>query len=334
VVRLLSMVLVLGLGGASFAHAEAANTVAVQRLSVASVNTYKGAIEAINNTAIAAQVQGVVRHIYVNAGDTVKAGDKLLAIDANQAQQQQQALQAQAAATEAKLQALTNELQRQRTLHQQKYLSQGAIERTEAEHKALQAQLAAQRAQLATAKSQTGFFTLRAPYDGTIIDVPATTGLLAMPGTPLLSLFKPNALRAAVSVPVAALPQPLTKEQVVVTLGQRQLNVASVQPLPTIHTSSHTVRVRINLAENDVALFPGQHVTVQLAGNQATQRLYIPTQAVVQRAELTAVYVLNQQQKPILRQVRLGPVSGDKVEVLSGLAEGETVFLSTPTLKE
>src|SRR5699024_12820209 len=122
----------------------------------------------------------------------------------------------------------------------------------------MQDQLAVQRTKLATAKGQTGVFTMRAPYDGTIIDVPATTGLLAMPVMPLLSLFKPNALRADVSVPVAALPQPLTKEQVVVTLGQRQLNVASVQPLPTIHTSSHTVRVRINLAENDVALFPGQ----------------------------------------------------------------------------
>jgi hypothetical protein len=64
------------------------------------------------------------------------------------------------------------------------------------------------------------------------------------------------------------------------------------------------------------------------AGAKAgAQRMSVPAQAVVRRAELTAVYVIGADGKPLLRQVRLGPQSGDQVEVLAGLAEGERVAL-------
>jgi multidrug efflux pump subunit AcrA (membrane-fusion protein) len=51
----------------------------------------------------------------------------------------------------------------------------------------------------------------------------------------------------------------------------------------------------------------------------------MPLAAVVRRAELTAVYVVDAQGKPTLRQVRLGRSQGERVEVLSGLREGERI---------
>ncbi len=51
----------------------------------------------------------------------------------------------------------------------------------------------------------------------------------------------------------------------------------------------------------------------------------VPQAAVVRRAELTALYVLDSAGKPVLRQVRLGRPDGDQVEILSGLSAGERV---------
>ncbi|KWT97029.1 efflux transporter, RND family, MFP subunit [Variovorax sp. WDL1] len=56
-----------------------------------------------------------------------------------------------------------------------------------------------------------------------------------------------------------------------------------------------------------------------------TPSLSVPLSAIVRRAELTGLYVLNPEGRPLLRQVRLGRVDGDKVEVLSGLMPGERV---------
>ncbi|HLR16965.1 MAG TPA: efflux RND transporter periplasmic adaptor subunit [Alcanivoracaceae bacterium] len=325
--KLCSLFVLGSLTLSGLALAQEFNTAEVQRSTLGSSTRYDGHIEAINNTMMAAQVAGVVKNIYVQAGATVKAGDKLLEIEASQALQQQQAAQAQVDATRAQLNALTNELQRQRELHKQNYLSQGAIERTEAQYKATQAQLKAQQAQVAAARTQTGFFIIRAPYNGIVIDVPANPGDMAMPGTPLLSLFDPNALRVTTSVPATSVPTALHKDQVRIFLGEEALNIASVQPLPTADPFTHSVRVRIQLDADNPPLFPGQQVKVHVPNAIVANRLFIPLEAVVRRAELTGVYVLSQQQRPILRQVRLGTITGDTVEVLSGLSEGEHVIL-------
>jgi len=53
--------------------------------------------------------------------------------------------------------------------------------------------------------------------------------------------------------------------------------------------------------------------------------LSVASASIVRRAEMTGLYVLDPSGKPVLRQVRLGRVDGDKVEVLSGLMPGERV---------
>jgi multidrug efflux pump subunit AcrA (membrane-fusion protein) len=56
-------------------------------------------------------------------------------------------------------------------------------------------------------------------------------------------------------------------------------------------------------------------------------RLFVPSQALVRRSELAAVYVIGSDGKPILRQVRPGRSEGSQVEILSGVAAGERVAL-------
>jgi hypothetical protein len=152
---------------------------------------------------------------------------------------------------------------------------------------------------------------------------------MAMPGRPLLTVYDPAALRVTANVPASVLQGGAAGAQVLLAGGAEQaLAPVRVQVLPTVDPQSLTQAVRADLPPGTRAV-PGQFARLQLSGGAglpARPRVLIPASAVVRRAEVTAVYVMGEGQRPQLRQVRLGPVQGAQVEVLAGLDAGDSLI--------
>lgn len=324
----------LGLGaGMAAAAAPGLATAPVRTASDKAANAFDAVVEAVRQTVVAAQVAGAVTALEVKAGDTVKAGQVLARIDARAADQNASASDAQLRSAQALLDVATKDFERQQQLHQKQYISQAALDRAESQFKASQAQAAALRAQAGAARTQSGLHVVRAPYAGVVADVPVAQGDMAMPGRALLTLYEPGALRVTAAVPQSALSSPaqgLRVEFPALPAAQRWLDAAQVQVLPTVDALTHTLQLRIPLPAGLAGVRPGMFARVWLpaaAGAGAPGRLYVPAAAIVRRAEMTAVYVVDAKGLPLLRQVRLGRSAGDSVEVLSGLAAGENVAL-------
>lgn len=306
--------------------------VAVAAGSTAQATAYDGVVEAVRQTVIAAQVPGAVVALPTKAGDRVKAGQVLLRLDARAADQQAGAAAAQVQAARASQEAATREFERQKQLFRQSYISQAALDRAEAQHKSAQAQAAAQLASAGAAQTESSFYVVRAPYDGVVADVAVVLGDMALPGRALLTLYDPAALRVRVAVPQTAAPRhqpgqgPAPQAELPGVAAQR-IEPVRWQLLPSVDPATHTMEIRLDLPAGTAAA-PGMFARAWLpgAGTQPA-RLWVPARVVVRRAELTGVYVLDAEGRPLLRQVRLGPVQGDQVEVLSGLAASERVAL-------
>lgn len=291
-------------------------------------------VESVRQTTVAAQVSGAVVSLSVRPGDSVRAGQELLRLDARAAQQGAQASAAQVRAARANLEVANKELARQRQLFQQNYISQAALDRTLAQQQAAQAQVQALQLQTEVARTQSGFFVVAAPYSGVVGEVPVQLGDMTMPGKPLLQLHDPTQLRVTVAVPQSAWALARPTGQIRIELaglqgGTQMLVPTQAQWLPTADPSTHTVELRLGLPAqaHTAGARPGQFTRVWLPGASDEGRIFVPTSAVVRRAELSAVYVESAQkgQRPLLRQVRLGPVQGDRVEVLSGLSAQDRV---------
>ena len=329
----------LSLAGAALAaEGGALATVELRSAAGTGVETsVDGVVEAVRQTRLSTQVAGAIVALQVKAGDRVRAGQELLRIDARAAQQGVAASASQVEAAQAQLKVAASELARQRQLHQKQYISQAALERSQAQWEAAQAQVNALQAQTRVAQTQSGFFLLKAPYAGIVSEVAVTLGDMALPGRPLLTLHDPSALRVTAAVPQALLGSLSTRlDQVRYEINGMGSSAARLQPaavelLPTLDAASHTAQIRLTLppAAADKALMPGLFARVWLpvggSAKAGPQRLFLPASAILRRAELTAAYVVDAQGKPRLRQIRLGRVAGDQVEVLTGLRPDDKV---------
>jgi RND family efflux transporter MFP subunit len=292
---------------------------------------FDGVVEALRQTVVASQVSGAVVQLGVKAGDRVAAGQVLLRIDARSAEQSAAASEAQLRAARATLEVARAEFGRQQQLHADRFISTAALDRARAEFQATQAQVAAQAAQLDVARTQTGLHVVRAPYAGVVSDVPVALGEMAMPGRTLLTLYDPSALRVVASIPqsAAAALDAATAARIELPglpVAARQHKPVRLQVLPAADAATHTVTVRADLAPGLAGVAPGQFARLWLpAAGGAPLSPWVSTQAVVRRAEMTGLYVLDATGRPLLRQVRLGRSSNGQVEVLAGLAAGEQV---------
>ena len=315
---------------ASVAAAEALATWTVASSSLQGLASHDGTVEAVRQTVVAAQVAGAVVALPVKAGDRVKAGQLLARLDARAAEQQAGAAAAQVEAARAAQQVATLEMQRQRQLFASRFISQAALDQAEAQYKTATAQAEAQMAAAQAARTESGYFAVKAPYDGIVTEVNVMPGDMAMPGRPLLVLFDPAALRVAVAVPESsAVPlRDLQATPVNVEIAGQRITAKRWEVLPAADAVTHTVTVRVELPAGTVAT-PGSFARAWLPGIAARDaRTFIPARALVQRAELKAVYVVGADDRALLRQVRIGPVQGEQVEVLSGLKPGERIALN------
>lgn len=322
------------LAATSAQAAELTSVTAATRAAGAST-AFEGVVEAVRQTVVAAQVPGAVVQLSVKAGDRVTAGQLLVRLDARAAEQSAAASDAQVQAARAALEVATRDVERQRQLQQKGFISSSALDQAEAQYKATRAQLEAQMAQAGATRTQSGFYLVRAPFAGIVADVPVSLGDMAMPGRPLLTLYDPAALRVTAAVPqsVAATlgaGQGLRIELPALPADRATIPVSRVQVLPTADPGTHTVPVRADLPAGLSAVTPGMYARLWLPGAATPSAtgaagVSVPSTAIVRRAELTGVYVLDATGKPLLRQVRLGRGDGQRVEVLAGLAPGERI---------
>ncbi len=327
---------VLGIG----AHAADAPlaTAPVAVSAAGGSESFGATVEAVRQTAVAAQVAGSITQIAVKAGDRVRAGQVLVRIDARAASQQAESGDAQVLAARASLAVASRDFERKKQLLEKNYISQAAFDRAKAQFEAAEAQVSAQLAQAGAAHTQSGFFVVTAPYDGIVAEVPVTVGDMALPGRTLVSVYDPAALRVTAAVPQSALGGAGLERDAKVEVpglpaGHQWLVPVRVQVLPTVDALTHTVEVRLDLPRAAGDLVPGMYArawlparsTADAAAVASPPRLYVPAGALVRRAELTAVYVVGDGGRARLRQVRVGEAAGDRVEILSGLSAGEIV---------
>lgn len=308
--------LLLGVGTLALAREEgpSLDVAVATRATVAEEHEFDALVEAVNRSTVSAQTSGRVVEIKVDVDDFVEQGTVILRM--RNTEQRASVIAAEARAREA-----LAEFNRVKELVEKQLLPRASYDKAEAALKAADAALAQAREGLE-------YTVVRAPYSGFVVERHIEVGETATPGQPLMTGIALDALRVTASVPQAhiATVRALSQARVILPNGER-IEGRSITISPYADPQSHTFKVRVDLPTGvHKGVYPGMFAKVAFATGEA-RVLLVPAQAVVQRSEVTAVYVVGDDGWVSFRQIRIGARHGEHVAVLAGLSEGERVAL-------
>ena len=272
-----------------------------------------GQISALLQATLASRIQGTIQDIRVREGSVVSKDDVLLVLDNRD-------LRANLARAQADLDNRRAYLARIEDLAGRGSASRQDLDDARRAFKVAEAERQAAAAQLT-------YTSIKAPFGGTITEKVSDVGDMAVPGRPLLKMEDSGQLRLEAMVAesdVKAVTQGDEASVLIDALGPKPLKGVIAQILPAGDPQTHTFLVKITLP-----LTPGLKTGMfgrLLLHKGSSETIVVPRSAIIERGQLTGVFVVDPDHIARLRWVKVGRSFEEVVEVLSGLNVGERVM--------
>ncbi|MCC6230827.1 MAG: efflux RND transporter periplasmic adaptor subunit [Phycisphaerales bacterium] len=319
----------------------------VEREVIAYLN-YTGTIEAAESVDVRARVQGFLEKQHFQAGQRVKKGDLLFAIDKRQYEAAVEKAQAAVRAQEAALEGAENDARLARELADQRAGPEIDAVIKAAKRDVAKADLSQAKAALTDATLNLDYCTVTAPIDGRITSAKVDVGNLVGRGEPTLLATIVQAVPAYVSVDVSESdvlgvrameakagkperPEPEQAKQRTCELGLSNEAAYRFQGrvdyvAPELNAQTGTLRVRTRFENADELLLPG--LFARLRFPMSTRRsLVVPEAALLSDQQGRLAMVLNEKDEVEARRVKIGVLDGSDRVVEEGLTASDRVIV-------
>lgn len=332
--------------------------------------TLSGAFRPYQEVDVHAKVAGYIRRIYVDVGDKVKEKQTLAVLEVPELNAQVVGANADIRRSEDAIHRAEQDVKRAESTHtayhsayarlkQASEARPGLIAEQElvdslAHDQEAEAQIGSARAALAEAQSQLSmakaiqdryasleaYSRITAPFNGVVTKRYADTGALIQAGTasetqsmPVVRLAEWSRLRLVVPVPESAVPDLQLGQAidvVVPSLG-RTIKGKVARFADALNEETRTMHTEIDVENPDGTLVEGMYAETSLVLHQKDSVLTVPIQAVKRNGTNGIVFVVDKSGAVGERSITLGMDNSARIEVLSGLSDGDQVIVGNLT---
>ena len=293
-----------------------------------------GTVSALSSVELRPQVSSVIRQVHIREGDFVKKGQLLFTLDVRADDANVSKAQAQLEKDQATLNDAQRQLARSRDLLAQKFVSQGAVDTSQALVDAQAAVLLADRAAIKAAAVAQGYGRITAPSSGRAGAVNVFAGSSVQANTtPLVTITQLDPVGVSFNLPQRNVGDALAALKagnvpVTVLLPQQpKPRIGKLQFVDSaVDASSGTVKVKAVFDNKDSGLWPGAFVNVKMGVQTIKDAVVIPQAAIVQNARGRGVFVVEAGGKAALKPIELLQSAGLEA-VVSGVRVGEKIVL-------
>ncbi len=297
-----------------------------------------GTVTPLATVTVKTQINGQLMHLDFQEGQLVNKGDPLAEIDSRPyelalAQAQGQLVKDQAQLTDANL-----DLARYRTLVKQDSIAKQTLDTQSALVGQLEGAVKTDQAQIDTAKLNIVYCHITAPVTGRVglrqVDQGNYVQLSDANGIVVITEMQP--ISVIFTVPEDNLPAILKRLRSGAKLQAVAYDRSQTVKLATgvlsnvdnqIDTTTGTLKMRADFANDPENLYPNQFVNIQLLVDTLHDTTVIPSAAVQRGAPGTFVYMINADDTVAVKPIKLGPTQGERVAVSSGISPGDRVVV-------
>lgn len=290
--------------------------------------TANGTVSAQQTVVVRPQLSAVIKAVHIKEGQFVQKGETLFSLDARTEDANLSKTEGQLAKSRADLRNAERNLERQRELYRQNFISQAALDVAENQADALRGQLAVDQATVQANLVARGFSVITAPIAGRTGAIPVYQGSLVQPTDALVSITQVDPINVNFTLPereFVPLQQARAKGEVpvIVQLGPagKEARTGRLTFVDNaVDTASGTIGLKAEFSNADKHLWPGMFVTVTLSPHTLAGAFTVPVQAVQNGPQGRFLYVVGGN-----NEVSSVPVNVNLVQDGLAVIEGDAI---------
>lgn len=301
----------------------------IVREGIASAIRAVGSVAAINHATISAKIPGKVEKIFVEESDRVDAGETLLCLEKTDLLLTVRQAEAALSMAEANYSKAETEWARSRELFEKGISSKQQFDLVKSSFKVAAASIEQADADLGLTRHQLENADVTTLFGGTVIDRYVDPGERVGSGQPLFEVARLNPVEIKIGVSDRRFSQLKQGQEASITVdGYPGENfnglVKKIQPL--IDPMTRTFKVTVEVANPDEMLKPGMFARAEIRTDYHADALVMPRAALLEEeGKYYAVAVRDGKAHRV--EISRGFQDGDRIEVLSGLVQGDLVVI-------
>lgn len=291
------------------------------------VHSFSGNLEADKQSNLSTRIMGQISKIYVKPGQKVQKDQLLIQIRNQDILAKKAQVEASKVEATTAYQSAEKDMQRYEALHASNSASDKEMEDMRTRYQMAKARLDAVKQMDKEVDENMRYASIRAPYSGVITSRFVEEGDLANPGMPLLSIESAAQWKVIARIPEADIARINLNDKVKVNFKavakEFEGQIIEINPSSNNTGNQYEAKVLVSIPENCTAkLYSGMYATV-LFEHGTQQLILIPETSLVHKGQLTGLYAVSQSGNALLRWVKTGKTSGNNIEIISGLSDGE-----------